>query len=44
MAFTDIKFVLDYTLDKNVEMFCENMVNYAEGRPLKHVVDKARGY
>ena len=35
---------LDHTLDKNVEMFCENMVNYAEGRPLKHVVDKARGY
>ena len=35
---------LDYTLDKNVEMFCENLVNYAEGRPLKHVVDKVRGY
>lgn len=36
--------ILDYTLDKNVEMFCENLVNYAEGRPLKHVVDKVRGY
>ena len=35
---------LDYTLDKNVEMFCENLVNYAEGRPLKNVVDKVRGY
>ena len=35
---------LDYTLDKNVEMFCENLVDYAEGRPLKHVVDKERGY
>ncbi len=35
---------LDHTLDKNVEMFCENMINYAEGRPFKHVIDKARGY
>ena len=35
---------LDHTLDKNVEMFCDNLVSYAEGRTLKHVVDKARGY
>lgn len=35
---------LGYTLDKNVEMFCEDLINYAEGRQLKHVIDKKRGY
>ncbi len=35
---------LPCTVDKNVEMFCENLRAYAEGRPLKHVVDKSRGY
>ena len=35
---------LGYTLDKNVEMFCEDLINYAEGRHLKHVIDKKRGY
>jgi len=35
---------LGYTLDKNVEMFCEDLINYAEGRPLKHVIDKKLGY
>ena len=35
---------LPYTVDKNVEMFCENLVAYANGQPLKHVVDRAVGY
>ena len=35
---------LEYTLDKNVEMFCEDLVNFAEGRPLKYGVDRKKGY
>lgn len=35
---------LGYTLDKNVEMFCEDLLNYGEGRPLKYVIDKKLGY
>ena len=35
---------LGYTLDRNVEMFCEDLINYAEGHPLKHVIDKKLGY
>lgn len=35
---------LPYTVDKNVEMFCENLVAYANGQPLSHVVDKTTGY
>ncbi|MCR4866861.1 MAG: D-2-hydroxyacid dehydrogenase [Lachnospiraceae bacterium] len=35
---------LRYTLDKNVEMFVEDLVNYAKNRPLKHLIDKNRGY
>ena len=35
---------LDYTRDKNVQQFCENLLNYAEGKPLQHVVDKNKGY
>ncbi|MCR5249457.1 MAG: D-2-hydroxyacid dehydrogenase [Lachnospiraceae bacterium] len=35
---------LEHTVDKNVEMFCENLLNYAEGRPLKHLVDRKTGY
>ncbi|MCR4807815.1 MAG: D-2-hydroxyacid dehydrogenase [Lachnospiraceae bacterium] len=35
---------VDHTLDTNVEMFCENLLNYAEGRPLNHVIDRTRGY
>ena len=34
----------EYTVDKNVEMFCEDLLNYAEGRPLKHIIDKKKGY
>ncbi len=35
---------LEYTIDKNVEMFCEDLLNYAAGSPMKHVVDRKRGY
>ncbi len=35
---------IDYSIDKNVEMFCEDLINYANGLPLKHKVDKKRGY
>lgn len=35
---------LEYTVDKNVEMFCEDLENYVNGLPLKYVVDKKRGY
>ena len=35
---------LDYTLDKNVEMFCEDLRNYAEKRPLLHRVSRKKGY
>lgn len=38
------RFSLNYTRDLNVDMFCENLVNYAAGKPLAHVVDRARGY
>lgn len=35
---------LGYTCDVNVEMFCEDLWNYAAGRPLKNLVDRTRGY
>ena len=35
---------LDHTLDRNVGMFCENLLNYAEGRPLKNLIDRNKGY
>ncbi len=35
---------LPYTLDRNVEMFCENLKNYAAGEPLLRVVDRIKGY
>ncbi len=35
---------LDHTLDKNVEMFCEDLKNFVEGRPLKYLLDKKKGY
>lgn len=35
---------LDYTVDRNVEMFCEDLMNYAAGKPLKHIVDRKKGY
>lgn len=35
---------LGYTCDRNVEMFCEDLANYAAGRPLNGLVDRSRGY
>ena len=35
---------LEHTLDTNVSMFCEDLVNFAEGRPLRYAVDRTRGY
>lgn len=35
---------LGYTCNKTVSMFCDDLENYAKGRPLKHLVDLKRGY
>ncbi|MBE5871928.1 MAG: D-2-hydroxyacid dehydrogenase [Lachnospiraceae bacterium] len=35
---------LAYTMDKNVQMFCEDLLNYAANRPLSYLVDKKLGY
>lgn len=35
---------LGYTCDRNIEMFCRDLDNYAAGRPLEHLVDRHRGY
>ena len=34
----------DDTRDKNAGMFCEDLVNYAKGLPLKYAVDRTAGY
>lgn len=33
-----------YTCDLNVSMFCEDLENYAAGRPLKQFVNRKQGY
>lgn len=35
---------LGYTADRAVELFCENIANYAAGRPLNQLVDRRVGY
>ncbi len=35
---------LTHTLERNVEMFCEDLISYANGRPMKHLIDKKLGY
>lgn len=35
---------LGYTCETNLNMFCEDIANYAAGRPLAHYVDRKRGY
>ena len=35
---------LGYTCDKSAQMFCDDLENYATGRPLAHLVDRKRGY
>lgn len=33
-----------HTINRNVEMFCEDLINYANNRPLKYEVDRTKGY
>jgi phosphoglycerate dehydrogenase-like enzyme len=35
---------LEHTLDKNVEMFIDNLLSYANGLEMKHVIDRNKGY
>ena len=35
---------LGYTCDRNVDLFCADLKNYAAGRPLAGLVDRSRGY
>ena len=35
---------LDYTRDKNFEIFLNNLKNYLSGKPLNQVIDRSRGY
>ena len=35
---------LGYTRDKDVDMFCEDLENFAAGRPLTHLVNRKLGY
>ena len=35
---------LAYTVEKTVEQFLENLDNYCAGKPMKHLVDRERGY
>ena len=35
---------LGYTCDTNVAMFCEDLKNYAAGKPLNGCVDRTKGY
>ena len=32
------------TCERNVQLFCENLENYAAGRPMHHLVDRRKGY
>ncbi len=35
---------VEYTMNRNVEMFCEDLLNFAEGKTLKYLVDRKKGY
>ena len=35
---------LGYTCDRAVQLFCQDLLNYAAGRPLAALVDRTRGY
>ncbi len=35
---------LAHTMDRNVEMFCEDLLLFAKGLPMKHVVNRKLGY
>lgn len=36
--------IMEYTLKKTCEIFCEELANYLEGRPMGHIVDQELGY
>lgn len=38
------KMTVEFTRDKCVEMFCEDLDNYLNGRELVHLIDKTKGY
>ena len=38
------KLTLDCTKDKNVEMFLEDLQNFASGKAMKYIVNKKLGY
>ena len=35
---------LDYTVERIVDQFLEDLENYAGGRPLKHIVTREKAY
>ena len=35
---------LEHTLNRNVELFCENLIRYANGEPLHNQIDRTKGY
>ncbi|MBP5528909.1 MAG: D-2-hydroxyacid dehydrogenase [Lachnospiraceae bacterium] len=35
---------LEHTVDRNVDLFCEDLINYANNRPLNNFVDRNKGY
>jgi len=35
---------LEHTMNRNVEMFCEDLENYTSGKELKYLVDRKKGY
>ncbi len=35
---------LEHTLNRNVELFCENLICYANGEPLHNQIDRTKGY
>lgn len=35
---------VEHTLNKNVDMFCEDLAAYAQGKPLKYRVNRTKGY
>lgn len=39
-----MKILVITPLDKNVDMFCEDLENYLAGRPLRYGVDRNKGY
>ena len=36
--------IMEHTLKRTCEIFCEELANYLEGRPMGHIVDPDKGY